>query len=542
MSRRVAIVVVIGLVLAPLAATGAAATPPSPPAAYYGDVTVNGESAPAGVTVEAVVDGEVRASLTTSEGGALGGAGAFDEKLVVEGTAGENVTFRVGDHAVKTVAWESGAHEQVSLSVTDGAAPTPAVSAPDSVPAGTTVRFDATGSTDDVGVVDYEWTLPDGTTVAGTTADVTFEQAGEYTVSIAVTDAAGNTETTAASITVTDAGNGGSNAGDSDPGGSDDSSPADDTSEHAPDVVVGENAVNVAFTELPADTPATAVFANTAATSANGVSLNELTLSTTRETNVTLDVSASESVPAGTPAVGSGSLLYLNVSESVSEDALGEVTFGFTVSEKRLAAANADPSEVSLWRYHDGEWAQLDTQVAGQTGDAYRFNATSPGLSVFAVRAASADVSVESADLGDSSVTVGDSVAVSATLVNDGAANGSATVPFVVDGETITERTVMVPANGERTVSVTYTPGSEGTYDVRVGNVSAGTLDVTAAGTTDAPDDQSTTAAPDNQDQPDGPPTGPTREPSGFSATSVAAVGLIVAAVLGLFLLARRRA
>ena len=548
MSRRVAIVVVIGLVLAPLAATGAAATPPSPPAAYYGELTVNGEPAPAGVTVDAVVDGEVRASLTTAEGGTLGGAGAFDEKLVVDGSAGENVTFRVGSQNAETVAWQSGAHEQISLSVTDSAAPTAAASAPESVPVGTTVRFDAAGSTDDVGIVGYEWTLPDGTTATGETADVTFDQAGEQTVELAVTDAAGNTATTTVSVEVTDSGSDDSNSDGSDSNDSDDSDDSDDTAP-APDVVVGEDSVNVEFTNLPADTPAGVTFPATAATSQNGVALNGLTLTTTRQTNVALDVSVSEAVPAGTPAVGSDALLYLNVSESVPEDALGEVTFEFAVSAERLAAADADPGDVSLWRYHDGEWAQLDTSVVGQDGDTHRFRAVSPGLSVFAVRAGSADVSVASAELGRSSVTVGDSVTVSATLVNDGSVNGSATVPFVVDGETVAERTVSVPANGERTVSVTYTPGSEGAYDVRVGDVSAGTLDVVAPQTTDAPDsttdspdDQTTTVGPDNPDQPDGPQTPPEREPGGFSATSVAAVGLIVAAVLGLFLLARRRA
>jgi len=547
MSRRVAIVVVIGLVLAPVAMTGAAATPPSPPAAYYGEVTVNGEPAPAGVTVDAVVDGEVRASLTTAEGGTLGGASTFDEKLVVNGTAGDNVTFRIGSQDVETVEWESGAHERVSLDVTDSAEPTPAVSAPDSVPVGTTVRFDASASTDDVGVIDYEWTLPDGTTATGETVDATLEQAGEQTVELAVTDAAGNTVTTTMSIAVTDGGSSG-------PGGSgpSDGPPADDdddASEHVPDVAVGADSVNVEFTDLPADTPSTAVFANTAATSGNGVSLDGLTLSTTRQTDVTLDVSASDAPPADTAAVGSDAVLYLNVSESVSEDALGEVTFDFTVTESRLAATDTDPSDVSLWRLHDGEWGQLDTRVVGQDGDTYRFEATSPGLSVFAVRAGAANVSIADAELGQSSVTAGDSVTLSATLVNDGSTNGSATVPFTVDGETVAERTVTVPADGERTVSVTYTPESEGTYDVQAGDVSAGTLDVAAQQTT-TPDDpttsttdaQTTTVAPDNPDQPDGPQTPPEREPGGFSTTSVTAVGLIVAAVLGLFLLARRRA
>lgn len=552
MSRRVAIVVVIGLVLAPLAATGAAAAPPSPPAAYYGEVTVNGEPAPAGVTVDAVVDGEVRASLTTAEGGTLGGASAFDEKLVVDGSEGENVTFRVGSQNAETVAWEGGAHERISLAVTDSAAPTPAVSAPESVPAGTTVRFDAAGSTDDVGIVDYEWTLPDGTTVTGETADVTFEQAGERTLELAVTDAVGNTATTTASVDVTDTGGDDSNPGNSNPGGADDAPPADDTDdaadEPATDVVVGADAVNVEFTNLAADTPATVAFPDTAATSQNGVALNGLTLSTTRQTNVTLDVSVSEAVPASAESVGSGAMLYLNVSESVPEDALGEVIFDFTVSDERLAATDTDPGDVSLWRYHDGEWAQLDTSVVEQDGDTHRFRATSPGLSVFAVRGGSADVSISSAELGQSSVTAGDSVTVFASLVNDGSVDGTVTVPFVVDGETVAERTVSVPANGERTISVAYTPDSEGTYDVQAGNVSAGTLDVAAVQTTDSPDGTTvapTTAPtdnPDQADQPDNPQTPPEREPGGFSATSVAAVGLIVAAVLGLFMLARRRA
>lgn len=551
-SSRIAVVaVVLALVVAPLAAAPGAATPPDPPASYYGQVTVNGDAAPAGVTVAAVVNGSVTDTLTTDADGSFGGSNAFAEKLVVSGSDGENVTFRVGDRAVETVPWESGATENVTLAVTDDTPPEAVVEAPDRVPAGTTVQFDAGASSDDVAVESYDWSLPGGESAAGPTATATLTEPGQRTVSVTVTDAGGNTATATASVVVTgpsdggggdgQPGNGGqpADSGSEDATGGDTDAPADDGTGTDQQVAVGADSVAVTLTDLPTNETATVDLPATASTSAAGVSVDALDVATTRSANVSLDVSVRADQPANASSPGAGTVAYVRVEESVSEETLAGVDFSFTVTAGRLDERGVAAEDVSLYRLHDGEWAELETRVVGGTDTGYQFVAESPGLSVFAVRAAAPSVSVTDASLGASETTVGEAVELSATLTNDGDANGTATVPFVVDGEQVAERTVTVQANGERTVTAAYEPAETGEVEVTAGNVTAGTLAVSEQPPTTTTGDETTTAAGDG-DATTTPP--PTSEPQGFSPLTVGALGAVLAAILGLFLLARRRA
>jgi len=550
----------------PLASGG----PPSPPASYYGTVTVAGEPAPAGVVVSAAVNGTVRASLTTDADGSFGGSGAFDEKLVVNGSAGDTVTFRVAGEPVRNVTWASGDHREVSLSVSDDAPPAAAVEAPDQVPAGTTVAFDASASSDDVAVAGYEWTLPDGSTASGPTATATLDAPGSQTVEVTVTDAAGNTDTATATVTVT--GGGGGPPGDPGPPEDDDDdddeggppdtpgagSPPGNESAAPVAVVVTPDAVNVSVSSLPADESANVSLPAADPANGSGVAVEGLGVEAAATVNATLGVTVDDEpatageVPpppgasggdeAGGDEASGEPVAYVTVDENVAEDRLETVTFEFTVSATELADRGVGPSAVSLWRRHDGAWNAVETRVAGETGDGdgYRFVAESPGLSVFAVRAGPADVAVTGAAVEPASVAVGEPVTVSATVANDGASNGTATVPFVVDGERVAERSVAVPAGGERTVTATYAPESAGEFAVAAGNASAGTLSVTAqetaTSTTTAP--STTAAGGPTTASPGGPPTD---EPAGFSPLSVAALVAGLGALLALVLLVRRR-
>ncbi|MFB1065064.1 PQQ-binding-like beta-propeller repeat protein [Natrinema sp. H-ect4] len=68
----------------------------------------------------------------------------------------------------------------------------------------TVIAFDGTNSTDTGELVAYEWAFGDGTNATGTTATHTFGDPGSYTVSLTVTDAAGNQQTASHLVTVTD--------------------------------------------------------------------------------------------------------------------------------------------------------------------------------------------------------------------------------------------------------------------------------------------------------------------------------------------------
>jgi outer membrane protein assembly factor BamB/plastocyanin len=67
---------------------------------------------------------------------------------------------------------------------------------------GTTVTFDAGGSSDNVGIVSYEWDFGDGTTGTGKTTTHIYANTGTYTVTLTAKDAAGNTATHTIAVTV----------------------------------------------------------------------------------------------------------------------------------------------------------------------------------------------------------------------------------------------------------------------------------------------------------------------------------------------------
>jgi len=69
---------------------------------------------------------------------------------------------------------------------------------------GTTVTFDGSASSDNVGITDYTWTFIDVTTktLHGEKPTYTFNTPGVYTVTLKVTDAAGNWDTDTVVITV----------------------------------------------------------------------------------------------------------------------------------------------------------------------------------------------------------------------------------------------------------------------------------------------------------------------------------------------------
>ena len=116
--RTLAVVLIMLLAAVAGGTAGVAAQEgPGEPANFYGDaVDEDGNDAPTGTTIVAVVDGEVEGEITVETTGEYGEEDAFGDKLSLNSGAGDTVSFHVGDPAGPEADesprdLESGTHE-----------------------------------------------------------------------------------------------------------------------------------------------------------------------------------------------------------------------------------------------------------------------------------------------------------------------------------------------------------------------------------------------------------------------------------------------
>jgi len=94
--------------------------PPEMPDQFYGTVSLDGSPAQQGTLVEAFVDNVKQAETTVDAEGRYG----YNPLFRVPGTAGATVTFHVGGvEADEYATWESGAIQELDLTIHEGAQP-----------------------------------------------------------------------------------------------------------------------------------------------------------------------------------------------------------------------------------------------------------------------------------------------------------------------------------------------------------------------------------------------------------------------------------
>ncbi|MEE9237517.1 MAG: PKD domain-containing protein, partial [Thermoplasmata archaeon] len=106
------------------------------------------------------------------------------------------VTLTVKDAADNTDT------DTVTITVLDVTSPTADAGPDQTVDEDTVVTFDGSASSDNVGVTNYTWDFDDGILGYGAAPTHTFAEPGEYTVTLTVTDAAGNVGTDTLTVTV----------------------------------------------------------------------------------------------------------------------------------------------------------------------------------------------------------------------------------------------------------------------------------------------------------------------------------------------------
>ena len=513
-----AIVLLSGVAVAAGAAPVVAADdPPELPAAYYGEVLIDGEPAPEGTIVEAAIDGEIRGWIAVDDDGTFGGPGVGDEKLEVPGDAddeGEAVTFFVGGveaDADPEITWASGAHEAVELSAADVGEPFFAVDI-DETASTTTVEpgetatvlthiqntGDAPGEADVEFTVDGELEATEEGLVLGpgeteTVAfDVVLDDEGEYEAGVA----AGAFDADEITL-VADA----------------DDPPPPTPPEPDPD----EPAFELSDLDAPATVDAGETFAATVDVTNIGDVAGETTLlatfadETAGEKIVELDPGETEprefefdaDLEAGTYALTIeetetgheiGTDVTVEAPDVVVTDAtLSETAIGVGDSVDVTATVEntgeAD-HETDVALTVDGEEVATETVILGpgestaitftETFDeAGEYAITVQGVDAGTLTVTEPDVQVTAANVDETDVEVGETVEVTATVENLGDADGEKNLALSVDGIDVEVESVSVAAGATETVTFTHSFDEAGTFELAVNAAIAGEVTVT---------------------------------------------------------------
>ena len=215
------------------------------------------------------------------------------------------------------------------------------------------------------------------------------------------------------------------------------------------------------------------------------MSVDRLDVTVTNDSDFTMNVTTAAEPLNTTPAFegvnGTESLAHMRVNHSVSDADIENVSFTFRLSRDRLDEMGTAPENVALYRYHDGEWTELPTEVRNATATGVVFEALSPGLSEFAAGAKRPKFELNGATVDVEKIEEGDTIDVYVTVSNLGSAGGRFHADLILDDIVVDSRDVTVAAGGERRITFEQALDRAGTYEVRINGLVAGEVTVEPA-------------------------------------------------------------
>ncbi|WP_254279028.1 PKD domain-containing protein [Haloarcula marina] len=376
--------------------------------------------------------------------------------------------------------------------------------------AGATIQLDGTGSSDPDGdALTYEWTQTGGPNVTLTdpsdpTPTFDTQSAAEQTTvtfALTVTDGAGGTDTDRTAVTLLGTGQS-DDSGDEDGAGSDDDSNSgesdggddgsdsggnaspDDGGSGGSDESSERRSGGGGGSSPPARSEPTGPRVSVDRPDAQTAIVNVLRAPTDDALSVSPNVSAQtltydrlRFAPARAPAIltvgGPDAAPFTDPGirplGTVTTDArtAGPVTLTVGVPTSAVDAETAPT--VTAYRTRNGSVTPMTTTLVNESGGYYRYrvNATTPSQVTFGVPVPA--IAVTDVRANASRVAVGDPVALTMTVANEGRRAGSEAVTLVGAGDPV-ERAPAVEAGGTATETVVHRFESPGTYTVSAGD------------------------------------------------------------------------
>lgn len=231
------------------------------------------------------------------------------------------------------------------------------------------------------------------------------------------------------------------------------------------------------------------------ANESDSVNFDSISVTSSRDGNLSLNVTDSQDPLATTPTFETGDnatgMSYLNVSHSIPNEDIEAIQYRFRVRKDRVAnvtaapneSAAANPDAITMYRYNETTgWTEQGANRVRTTDTHYVYVTNGTGFSEWTTAAKRPDIRVADATANVSAARVGDTVDIQVSLTNDGGADGVFLTELLLNGSVVDDRRVTVPDGG--TVGVTFERPFDqpGNYEVQVNDVSVGIIDVTSEG------------------------------------------------------------
>jgi PGF-pre-PGF domain-containing protein len=102
-------------------------------------------------------------------------------------------------------------------------------------------------------------------------------------------------------------------------------------------------------------------------------------------TDVEVSCKTHSSKPSGVTTPDNTVYLYLDIEANVDDDDIDSLTITFKVAQDWFTTNDIDKNKVKLLRYHNNAWQELSTTMTSEDSSFVYFEATTPGLSTFAI-------------------------------------------------------------------------------------------------------------------------------------------------------------
>jgi PGF-pre-PGF domain-containing protein len=211
---------------------------------------------------------------------------------------------------------------------------------------------------------EWEWDFGDGSTSNEQNPTHTYETAGTYTVTLTVTydDNTGYSITKDGYITVKSGGGGGGGGS----GSSDSTTPIPENTTTTPDEFSEENIESRTFQPEVPEIEDIVIF----------------TLGSVENLTISCETT---SLPEGVPKPPDLVYCYYNITPGGTNITIIEAVIRFSVPDTWIQENKIGINDLYLYRYYNGTWTAFAARWTGTANETHTYEATSPGLSLFAI-------------------------------------------------------------------------------------------------------------------------------------------------------------